>query len=343
MATLTKFTVYKWSGLNDVAEGTEGHGRVKTFIESINWDALCQYASKLRNGESCTIDPDIDMGGVHMIRIITFSDGTRWIARLRTRFFNNDDDNERDVALVSFMEQQEIDCIHLVRERTNVPVPAVYGYNVHPDNAVGASFMLMECLPGNTAMNIDPDIPPRHRVSFFADMARFQTAISSIQFPKIGSIIRLQDGTYDIGPIPKLGGPFNTATECLTALADNVKFGCPIEGMRAICGDSSDEIAAHIRDFTVRLKSLAASIPTRNHGAFPLCHIDFGHHNVIVDDDYNALGAIDWEHACTLPWEVVDFPMTLSITLAPMAAPTLYDKKVVPKDATVRETIIDRK
>ena len=182
MAKSTKFTYYKWSGLDDVPEGTEGHGRVKTFIESIDWDALCQYASKLRNGESCTVDPDIDMGGVHMIRIITFSDGTRWIARLRTRFFDDDDD-EKDVALVMFMEQQELDCIQLVRERTNVPVPVVYGYKVHPENAVGASFMLMECLPGNTAMNIDPDIPPQYKASFHADMARFQVSSRFVPRP----------------------------------------------------------------------------------------------------------------------------------------------------------------
>ena len=116
-----------------------------------------------------------------------------------------------------------------------------------------------------------------------------------------------------------------------------------MEGMLAICGDASDEIAAHIRDFTFRLKSLAASIPTRNHGPFPLCHIDYGHHNVIVDDNYDVLGVIDWEHACTLPWEAVDFPMTLSITPASMAAPTLYDENGVHKDAIVRETISDRK
>ncbi len=62
---------------------------------------------------------------------------------------------------------------------------------------------------------------------------------------------------------------------------------------------------AQIADFHDKLEELAASIPMRDHGPFSLFHTDFGHNNIIIDDDYNALGFIDWEYACSVPWECV--------------------------------------
>jgi aminoglycoside phosphotransferase (APT) family kinase protein len=51
-----------------------------------------------------------------------------------------------------------------------------------------------------------------------------------------------------------------------------------------------------------------------NHGPFPLCHGDFGHKDVIVDDESRALGVIDWAMAFAAPWEVfADFPLKFSM------------------------------
>jgi aminoglycoside phosphotransferase (APT) family kinase protein len=37
--------------------------------------------------------------------------------------------------------------------------------------------------------------------------------------------------------------------------------------------------------------------PVQDKGPFPLCHGDFGHNNMVFDDEYNLLGVIDWEAA----------------------------------------------
>lgn len=48
--------------------------------------------------------------------------------------------------------------------------------------------------------------------------------MTSIRFPKIGMISLRVNGSYDIDPIPGLGGPFESAQDYFIAWADNAKF-----------------------------------------------------------------------------------------------------------------------
>lgn len=153
-------------------------------------------------------------------------------------------------------------------------------------------------------------------------------------FPKIGAIVRRQDGTYEVGPLPGLGGPFSTATEYLVAWAQAARFP-NMEG-------ASDEIKASITEFPHLIEALAANIPIQDHGPFPLVHDDFGHNNIVVDDDYNILGVIDWENACSMPWESVYFPLTLSVVPHPMVPAWMYEDGV-PKHKKIRIIIDERK
>lgn len=153
-------------------------------------------------------------------------------------------------------------------------------------------------------------------------------------FPKIGAIIRRQDGTYDLGPLPGLDGSFSTATEHLIAWAQAAGF----PGIE----EASDETKASIIELPRRLIALAANSPLRDLGPFPLVHDDFGHNNIVVDDNYNILGVIDWEHACSMPWESVFFPLTLSVIPRPMVPVLMYEDDV-PKNEKIRVTITERK
>ena len=51
-------------------------------------------------------------------------------------------------------------------------------------------------------------------------------------------------------------------------------------------------------------KSLAISL-------FPLFNDEWALHNVVVDDDYQILGIIDWENLYVALWEIVDGPIEL--------------------------------
>ena len=144
-----------------------------------------------------------------------------------------------------------------------------------------------------------------------------------MQLPKIGTIISArEDGTYQQGPIPGLGGPFDTATDFFKAWAAKTGFGMSDEKLRAASGPYAAEIVPSVSSFTKSIDQLADKLSIRDKGPFPLCHGDFGHNNIIVDDEYHVLGVIDLESSFAGPWEIFgDFPLTLSIVPPAMDAP----------------------
>jgi hypothetical protein len=51
-------------------------------------------------------------------------------------------------------------------------------------------------------------------------------------------------------------------------------------------------------------QALPAMITQNNiHGPFPLCHLDLHFNNILLDDNYNITGIIDWSEAQTVPLE----------------------------------------
>ena len=89
-----------------------------------------------------------------MVRILNFQNGTRWIAGFRIPSRDNYDFEASKRVL-----QQEVDCMQLVKERTSVPVPTVFGYIASHENDIGGSFILVECLSGNAAVNLQHTVP----------------------------------------------------------------------------------------------------------------------------------------------------------------------------------------
>lgn len=173
MANKLTFTGYKWDGLLKFPKGTYYHQHGQTFFNSINWDAICQYASELHDGEICTLDPQINMGCNHMVRILNFGDGSRWIARLRMLLTKTRVEAESECRYF----QREVDCIQLVKERIRVPVPELFGYIASADNHIGAPIMFQECLSGNCGIDLNfQGVPTQHKSTFFAAMSEFQVS-----------------------------------------------------------------------------------------------------------------------------------------------------------------------
>ena len=219
-------------------------------------------------------------------------------------------------------------------------VPGVFGFDTSLKSHIGGSFILMECLSRNAVVDLPYKVPmsKEHRISYSSEIARNQVSfpccslyhqkfaltmnqaeLSSITFPKIGSLTRREDGTRDIGALSGLGGPFDTVSEYLEASADATIFH-GLESLKEIYGEEcGNRLEASILAFPRRLKKLAVIIPNRNHGPFALIHPDFAFWNVIVDDDYKVLGVTD-EFAHSGPWEMVHFPACFMSTPAPIGS-----------------------
>jgi hypothetical protein len=179
----------------------------------IDWDALKRYAANARRHVdgmqfSCHLSPEYNMGGLHVVRRIDFEDNVHWLARLQL---------EPPTPESCQRMLNEVHTMAAVRSRSKIPVPQVFTYDTTGESGVGAALMLMEFVPGDTAMDSfggwathKGETPAQFKDKFHAELADIQVEMASIRFSKIGAIV-LRDGEFDVGPIPGLGGPFNTA------------------------------------------------------------------------------------------------------------------------------------
>jgi hypothetical protein len=168
--------------------------------------------------------------------------------------------------------------------------------------------------------------------------------MTSVRLPKIGTIVRSKDGSYDIGPFPDIGGPFETATAFFDAWAVYAKFPkSTTEIQMSMKNGPVNEVLMSIVEFPLKVKALANRLSACDTGPFPVWHRDFLHSNIVVDHEYRILGIIDWEGACTVPWELVEFPLFLSTVPFSMDASWNYDESGKPLDKDTRQTWRERK
>ncbi|KAI9784714.1 MAG: hypothetical protein M1816_000717 [Peltula sp. TS41687] len=194
----------------------------------VNWNALVQYAvdvKRRRDGINspitCQLSSEYNMGGLNLVRRLHFQDGS-WVARIQLHE-HTPESTERLV--------REVYTMAMVRERSKIPVPEVYAYEANCDNPVEVPFIIMEFIPGNTAMDSfggydvhRGNTPLQFKARFHAAQADIQVQMSAIRFPKIGAIIKCRDGTYSVGPLPGIGGPFDSAAQFFEAWATKAKF-----------------------------------------------------------------------------------------------------------------------
>ncbi|KAL1849411.1 hypothetical protein VTK73DRAFT_9884 [Phialemonium thermophilum] len=197
------------------------------------------------------------------------------------------------------------------------------------------------CSPGYTAgeeaKSYDiPDgglIPRQYRQTMYRSMAAAHVQIASARLPKIGTVLRDADGGFIVGPIPGIGGLFDTASFS-QAWAATLRFpGDDHELRESLPPSLVDEIVRGLDEFPARLAELAPSGRYfASAGLFPIPHADLFHTNVIVDKNFDLLGIIDWEGACTVPWELMDTPAFLGTVPRLLNPPEQYDKRGRPLD-----------
>ncbi|KAG9232261.1 hypothetical protein BJ875DRAFT_515019 [Amylocarpus encephaloides] len=259
LETSDSFQGFQWTYFADLSPGPLKQ-RAGLFLSVVDWDQLRFYTSGKKYGVDCVLLPNIGLGYNHMVRVLEFVDGTRWIARLRMPSLNGSTSDGASITA-------EFTTISFVVSVTDIPTPFIHAMEPKVHSLVKASFMLMDRLEGNVGMDLGMEVPSDRKASFFNEMA-------------------------------------------------------------------------HIHDV---IQGLAESFSIANNGPFPLCHGDFGHNNIVVNDQYQAIGVIDWETAFAAPWEVfAEFPLTLSMTPAKMDAPWNYDEHGNPKDEELLHQVLDQ-
>ena len=141
-----------------------------------------------------------------------------------------------------------------------------------------------------------------------------QAQLATLAYPQIGSITAITESGEPVigklstaaaeGLVPQ--GPFSTATEYFTAIGKAALRRAELQDdERNRDSASFSRLGAFVFLDIVQTTDLFGA----PQNLFPFNHMDLGMQNIIVDDDFNFLGLIDWEFAQTAPWQVNHYPM----------------------------------
>lgn len=231
-----------------------------------------------------------------MVLALNFSDATQWVARIQLPQNEDADSVNISTSLLS-----EVSTMDLIRTKTTIPIPRVWGYDASTKD-IGYRYILMEALPGQALDGrMALSIPDIHKEKFAAQLAGYLYELSTIRFNQIGRILYSHESSqhellpfYVVGS-PKEVGPLSTSLEFFYLLRKG-QTNVILEDHR---GEEEWEEAAWLLEQSVVMMAAGEDI----YGPFPLCHLDFHYNNILVDQDYNITGLLDWSNAQSAPIE----------------------------------------
>ena len=141
-------------------------------------------------------------------------------------------------------------------------------------------------------------------------MARIQATIASFQFSKIGGIYYDDDtGDFFIGPELQTGqGPWTSSAEYYDDLARHLLKSASKDPLQ----NSQSFMVPSILNFLLRIRG------EESNGPFRLANRDFGAHNVLVNEDFDVVGVIDFDGVMAAPLEVVaQYPLHCFLQVEP--------------------------
>ncbi|KAF6782191.1 hypothetical protein CSOJ01_16020 [Colletotrichum sojae] len=256
-------------------------------------------------------------GSYNLCHVVELADSTKLVIRIPATGWGSHHTPEAAAA----MESQAA-TLRLIRERTAVPVPEVYALDVTADNEIGAPYFCMSFIPGRRVSDIwfvadgDNTTLKREemRLRILKSLARVMAKLSPLVFDKLGSITTNMSGVIDIGPV----------YDWLENDDDSVEVGAsggPFDSETAFWEENQtldSGVNVWAKGKTKVMGAIMACYMQRNtereHPGFVLCPPDFNYQNIMMDEEDDITGLIDWDLAHTVPRVVgyVSYPSWIS-------------------------------
>ncbi|XDG10628.1 hypothetical protein ABKA04_010243 [Annulohypoxylon sp. FPYF3050] len=251
---------------------------VTELIEKINTSALESRASHLRGGIPCSIPS------------LSYDRATRSsvMGALRDYII------QCEVATLKFLEQ------------TSVPAPKVFDFALEDaSNPIGVGYILMEKLPGHSLRWSTATQDQRNKL--MSQLADTLIELHKYPFDLLGSLSC--PGELDIGPLARESltdfeqaemrtmGPFSSLEEYYKSSIQLI-LDLIIRGEMY----SQQPVDAYlIHRFLTDLIPLISPLSEEADQQYYLKHADDKGDHILVDEDFNITGIIDWEWAHTAP------------------------------------------
>jgi hypothetical protein len=267
---------------------------------------------------TCEISPDPLFGSYNILYRLDFSDTVRWLVKLPVRAGDPGPWTEDD----AFMIRSEVCTLRAVKERTAIPVPAVYAHDATFNNEICCPFILMEFLPGTPANRFwKQEHPPSKegqdkRDRFLRSYAQCVSQLGRLSYNCDGYLdydsATVQDTIYRM---PSEDSPAGTlASVGLEQYCRNLTIGTMLSDLDA---DPDNLENGCIQLLSLLAKQLPVLYSTISDKPFVLMHADPDLQNVLVDNNGMVTGIIDWEGADVThrvggnlaypPWLIRDF------------------------------------
>ncbi|KAF9882887.1 hypothetical protein FE257_004924 [Aspergillus nanangensis] len=290
----------------DMAARESERIEISRLLESLDLPALLSRASLLRGGITChspqpraydRLTRSSVMGGMNYHLDIHFSDGVRWLARIRRFNATSPPPDLRD-----YIMRSEVATLQFL-SGTKLPIPRVFDYGLHGQTPVGVGYILMEKLPGKSLRWSLTSAEQRAKI--MSQLADIYIELESLSFRNTGSLD--QPETDHIGPFARESlteyidtqmiplGPYNGPREYLYSSVELI-LRLIMNGER-YAGREIDAFLIH--------RFLLDCIPEVllhyrfDDGRSYLRHADDKGDHLLVDTDFNITGIIDWEWAYT--------------------------------------------
>ena len=300
-----------WRGVDDLAEDHKERRRANAFCSAVRWDVLRDIVSQHNGGKPCRFHDKFSLGYFNIVKRVSFEggedgDAKDWVVRLR---MPNDD-------VFQFLEklgprqimEVEVASMKFFKTKTSIPVPAVIAYDTSPDNAVGAPYIIMEYIHGDTAKELST--MGKYAASAYGNaeqdrkfrrqVAEIQATVSSFTFPQIGSLYVDDQGEFKVGPdVMTGGGPWSTSAEYYDEVVHHIYDTFPLDERRAGMLASTALFVPSALSYLARVHAHESS------GPFRLVNCYFGTHNILVSDDFDVVGVISFDGVMAAPAGVV--------------------------------------
>ncbi|KAI1181315.1 hypothetical protein F4777DRAFT_585215 [Nemania sp. FL0916] len=284
----------------------------------INHAALLQRVKMLAGGLECHLDDQetqnqgdqgnqgnqgekLQMGGMHVHLPIQLADGTVWLARiLRDNYTSFSDELSNQILLSECATLRWL-------EPLDLPTPRLHGYGLRgdPDNHVGVAYMIIDRLPGRPFDSATAELEQKAKV--LRQWARVLCVLGAHPFASVGSLKFGTNDTIEMGPIAsdRTGtlsciGPFETAKEYYRSWV-NSYLGLIADRQLFSLYPNEAYLMFKFMQERIETGNWLLKWDGLNSGPFFLKHMDDKGDHILVDDDFNITGIIDWTFARTVP------------------------------------------